>query len=116
MLETGLEAISYNINRKNNNLRFFEFGKTYSTNEIGHYKEEEHLCLYATGQTHEDEWNEKGKQFDLFNIKGLVTAVLTVAGIKNISFSKKENDKGISLDVYSGKNILGLSHIYCRNN
>ena len=74
MLETGLEAIGYNINRKNNNLRFFEFGKTYFTNEIGHYKEEEHLCLYVTGQTHEDEWNEKGKPFDFFDIKGLVEA------------------------------------------
>jgi phenylalanyl-tRNA synthetase beta chain len=107
MLETGLEAISYNINRKNNNLRFYEFGKTYFTNETGHYKEEEHLCLYVTGQTHEDEWNEKGKQFDFFDIKGLVTAVLTVAGIKNISFSKKEDNKGISLNIYSGKNCLG---------
>ena len=107
MLETGLEAISYNINRRNSNLLFFEFGKTYSTNEIGHYKEEEHLCLYATGQTHEDEWNEKGKQFDLFDIKGIAAALLTVAGMKNISFSKKENDKGISLNIYSGINNLG---------
>ena len=117
MLETGLEAIGYNLNRKNNNLRFFEFGKTYFTNEIGHYKEEEHLCLYATGQTHQDEWNEKGKVFDLFDIKGLANAVLTVAGIKNITFTKKEDDKGISLHVYSGKNNMGrLSPIYCRNN
>src|SRR6478735_7261275 len=30
MLETGLEILAYNINRKNNNLRFFEFGKKYS--------------------------------------------------------------------------------------
>ena len=29
MLETGLEILAYNINRKNSNLNFFEFGKTY---------------------------------------------------------------------------------------
>ena len=33
--------------------------------------------------------------------------LLTVAGINNISFSKKEDDRGISLHVYSGKNNLG---------
>ena len=31
LLETGLESISWNLNRKNNDLRFFEFGKTYQT-------------------------------------------------------------------------------------
>ena len=31
MLETGLEAIAHNLNRKSNDLRFFEFGKTYTT-------------------------------------------------------------------------------------
>ncbi|TKK68969.1 phenylalanine--tRNA ligase subunit beta [Ilyomonas limi] len=107
MLETGLEAIGYNLNRKNNNLRFFEFGKTYFTSELGHYKEEEHLCLYATGQTGEDEWNGKGKAFDFFDVKGFVAAVLTTAGIKHISFDKKESENSISLNVFSGKNNVG---------
>jgi len=107
MLETGLEAIGYNINRKNNNLHFFEFGKTYFSNEIGHYKEEEHLCLYITGQTHEDEWNEKGKSFDFFDIKGLIGAVILVAGVNNITFTKNEDNRGISLHVNSGKNNVG---------
>ena len=34
MLETGLEAIAHNLNRKNNDLRFFEFGKTYATDRF----------------------------------------------------------------------------------
>ncbi|MDE3143185.1 MAG: phenylalanine--tRNA ligase subunit beta, partial [Bacteroidota bacterium] len=54
MLETGLEIIAYNINRKNNNLQFFEFGKTYAGKEVGHYKEDEHLALYLTGSNHEE--------------------------------------------------------------
>lgn len=108
MLQTGLEAINYNLNRKNNNLRFFEFGKTYHTNGVGNYKEEEHLCLYATGNTHEDNWNEKGKPFNFFDIKGFTSAVLTVAGIKNISFTKNEDDNDASLDIYTGKNKLGV--------
>ena len=39
MLETGLEAVAYNLNRKNNDLQFFEFGKTYATSGIGKYNE-----------------------------------------------------------------------------
>ncbi len=39
MLETGLESVAYNLNRKNNDLQFFEFGKTYSTSEVGKYEE-----------------------------------------------------------------------------
>ncbi|HSU50681.1 MAG TPA: phenylalanine--tRNA ligase subunit beta, partial [Segetibacter sp.] len=50
MLETGLEMISYNINRKNKDLQFFEFGKTYHASGVGIYKERERLALYLTGQ------------------------------------------------------------------
>jgi phenylalanyl-tRNA synthetase beta chain len=59
MLHTALEVIAFNLNRKNNNLRLFEFGKTYSTTGVGMYNEVAHLCLYATGQVAENHW--KGK-------------------------------------------------------
>jgi phenylalanyl-tRNA synthetase beta chain len=107
MLETGLEAIGYNLNRKNNNLRFFEFGKTYFTRGNNDYKEKEHLCLYATGQTGEDEWNNKGKSVDIFDSKGFVSALLTVAGIKDVSFNNTEGDNSMSQAVFSGKNKVG---------
>ena len=35
MLETGLESVAYNLNRKNNDLKFFEFGKTYHSGGVG---------------------------------------------------------------------------------
>ncbi len=35
MLETGLESVAYNLNRKNSDIRFFEFGKTYHSYGIG---------------------------------------------------------------------------------
>src|SRR5678809_282236 len=49
MLETGLESIAHNLNRKNNDLKFFDFGKTYKTSGAGKFHETEHLCLYITG-------------------------------------------------------------------
>ncbi|HEX6427177.1 MAG TPA: phenylalanine--tRNA ligase subunit beta, partial [Niastella sp.] len=72
MLQTGLEAIAHNLNRKNNDLRFFEFGKTYSTSGAGKYSEHEHVCLYITGQVQEDAWKGKGTAADIFYLKGIV--------------------------------------------
>jgi len=82
MLETGLEAIAYNLNRKNNDLKFFDFGKTYSTSGSGKYHETEHLCLYITGNKHQDGWRAKTGRSDFYFLKGVVIALLRLLGIK----------------------------------
>ena len=46
MLPTGLESIAYNINRKNADLLFFEFGKIYAKIE-GKYIETENLAFIS---------------------------------------------------------------------
>ncbi|MFT3825586.1 MAG: phenylalanine--tRNA ligase subunit beta [Chitinophagaceae bacterium] len=81
MLHTGLEAVAYNLNRKNSNLRFFEFGKTYSTSGSGQYSEHVHLCLYVTGNLGEDLWKGKSTAADLYYIKGIVAAIQQLTGI-----------------------------------
>lgn len=81
MLETGLECIIHNLNRKNNNLRLFEFGKTYHTNGIGKYEEKEKLCLYVTGATREASWKSKESKSDFYYLKGLTESLLKSAGI-----------------------------------
>jgi phenylalanyl-tRNA synthetase beta chain len=106
MVETGLESISYNINRKNNNLQFFEFGKTYLTKGVGEYIEDEHLCLYITGSNHEAGWREKNKPQDFYKLKGLTQAVCELCGLNNIRFENTGED-GTVLDVYHGKTWLG---------
>ena len=106
MIETGLESVSYNINRRNTNLQFFEYGKTYFTKGVGEYIEDEHLTLYITGANHEDSWREKSNQQDFYRLKGMVTAVLGLCGLNNISFEKSE-EAGLVLDVFYGKKLLG---------
>jgi len=92
LLETGLESISYNINRKNSNLLFFEFGKTYSTSGIGKYAEENHLCLYVTGNLNDDSWKMKAQGADFFYLKGLCNQILRSLGI-NASFVTEKDDQ-----------------------
>ena len=86
MLETGLEAVAHNLNRKNLNLQFFEFGKTYHTSGPGHYNEQEHVCLYITGQVKEDSWKGKGYGVDLYYLKGIVARILQLTGITATSW------------------------------
>lgn len=106
MLETGLEAIAYNNNRRNHNLQLFEFGKTYHTTGPGKYQETEHLSIYLTGADHEDSWQAKSRQLDFFRIKGLTTAVLELCGLHNAQFAKSE-EEGLVLEVNYGLSTLG---------
>lgn len=81
MLETGLEAIVHNLNRKNKDLKFFEFGKTYTTTVSGKYIEPWHLCLYLTGKNGEDGWRNKSSPFDFYVLKGIIGNLLHSIGL-----------------------------------
>ena len=91
MLPTGLESVSYNLNRKNNNLLFFEFGKTYSITDKK-YKEKENLALYFSGNKNELNWSSPSKIIDIFFVKGIVESILSLTGIKNYQFNISENE------------------------
>jgi len=81
LLETGLETISWNLNRKNSDLLFFEFGKTYSSQEPGRYSEKNHCCLYMTGNRQPESWKGKPVPVDFYYLKGLCSAICNLAGI-----------------------------------
>ncbi len=81
MVETGLQCIGFNLNRKNNNLRLFEFGKTYSTHSPGKYNEAQHLTLYISGGS-EASWKQKTIPADLYLLKGITNAVLKQMGLQ----------------------------------
>jgi len=105
MLESGLETIAYNLNRKNNNLQLFEFGKTYQTKE-DRFIEEEHFSLFVTGNNHEQGWKSKVSQMDFFAMKGLATGILQYCGISNIKFELLPEDAA-TVSIYSEKQLLG---------
>jgi phenylalanyl-tRNA synthetase beta chain len=94
LLFSGLEAISYNINRKNTDLKLFEFGKTYHNYPSG-YEEKKHLTLFLTGNRNQETWTSGQKHTDFFLFKGYVTAVLERLGIQ------KTQNQPLTTDVYS---------------
>lgn len=81
MLPTALEVIAFNQNRKNHQLKFFEFGKTYTTSSVGAYEEKNHFCLYVTGNIEAANWKNKARDADIYFLKGIAEALLQLAGI-----------------------------------
>jgi len=103
MLFGGLESIAYNINRKQQNIRFFEFGKTYHKYESG-YQEEKHLALYISGFQNLNHWQIDDNKSDFFYLKAVVEALFLKSGITSYKTKPCKNDifsEGISL--YLGK-------------
>ncbi|HRI21409.1 MAG TPA: phenylalanine--tRNA ligase subunit beta, partial [Panacibacter sp.] len=108
MLETGLESLSYNINRRNSNLRFFEVGKTYLSEAAGTYKEEEHFVVYITGHNQHDGWREKSKPSDFFTAKGLVSSLLAICSITDVQFEPPvTEDNGVVHIIKTRNRNLG---------
>jgi phenylalanyl-tRNA synthetase beta chain len=91
MMETGLTSIAYNLNRKNNDLKFFEFGKTYIVNETGKYTEDNHLTVYVTGNKTAGSWKEKAEKADFYFIKAVFEKIIHVLGLKVDAYAQSEN-------------------------
>ena len=91
MMETGLTSIAYNLNRKNNDLKFFEFGKTYSVSEAGKYTEDNHLTIYITGNKTTDSWKSKGEKADFYFIKAVFEKIMNVLGLQADAYRSAEN-------------------------
>ena len=111
MLETGLETIAYNCNRRNNNLRLFEFGKTYATIGSGQYSETEHLCIYWSGLDTEAGWRVKSKEQDVLMAKGIVQAVASLTGLPSIQWIVEGNESATLVAVVGGTAIATLLHV-----
>lgn len=91
LLFTGLEAVSFNINRKRQDLKLLEFGKTYH-NYGAERKEQKHLALWVVGNKNSKSWKLKEEPADFFYLKSVVTTILNRLGIDNLKTSPVKND------------------------
>lgn len=113
MLETALESIAYNLNRKNGNIRFFEFGKTYATAAPGVYQETEHLSLFLSGTGYKDAWRDKSKTADFYMAKGFVASLFKIAGVDDFRLGepKIENDGQYYPVKAGGKEVGRIANV-----
>ena len=80
LLFSGLEVVAFNSNRRQPDLKLFEFGKSYH-NFPGGREEHKHLTLLLSGKQNAENWFQQQQNTTFFNLKGNVEAVLSRLGI-----------------------------------
>ena len=83
LLFSGLENIAYNQNRKNADIKFYEFGKTYHKTAEGNI-ENQHLQILISGRMQAENWNTSDDKADFYFIKEKVEHILNRLGIKKV--------------------------------
>ncbi len=109
MLESGLEVLQYNLNRKNENLFLFEWGKVYKTIETG-YREDFQLALWMTGNIQEADWQKPAQKTDSFFGKGIIQNMLQKSGIGK-GVSEKLDENGRTIWSRKGKKLATLFEV-----
>jgi phenylalanyl-tRNA synthetase beta chain len=83
LIFSGLNAIKHNINRKNSDLKLFEFGKEYFLNKES-YIENEKLVIFIHGNKNKNNWNSKEVKSDFYFLKGIVKSITDKIGFSNL--------------------------------
>jgi phenylalanyl-tRNA synthetase beta chain len=103
LLFGGLEAVLYNSNRKNPDLKLYEFGNIYKytgtegeLTDLAGYNESRHLALFISGAFNNNVWNSKGRASDFYDIKAYVSRILERTGL-DLDISEYEE---IQDDIY----------------
>ena len=89
LLFGGLESISHNANRKNADLKFFEFGNCYHFNEekknpekvLAAYSEDYHLGLWVTGKRVTNSWAHPDENSSVYELKAYAENVFARLGL-----------------------------------
>lgn len=121
LLFGGMESIVRNANRKNPNLRFFEFGNCYHYNAERHtdddpiraYNEEMHLGLWLTGKRVQGSWAHADEQSSFYELHAYVQNIFARAGLQEGMVVKESSDadiftKGLAVKNRGGKLIALL--------
>jgi phenylalanyl-tRNA synthetase beta chain len=92
-----LEAIQFNNNRKNQDLRFFEVGKTYHrqgpSENLSSYEERKHLVMALYGKKFPASWNQPKSEFTFFSLKGIIERLLNNIGLANFQFTTDSDER-----------------------
>ena len=103
LLFGGLESIQHNVNRKRQNLRFFEFGNVYTftpekqndDDPMQAYKEQYHCGLWVTGKRVEGSWAHQNEDSTFYELSAYVENILRRIGVKPGMIVRKKSENGI---------------------
>ena len=121
LLFGGLENIKRNLNRKIEDLRFFEFGNCYhydasklSDNHMTAYSEELHLGMWLAGKREHNSWIKENEKTSIYELKAHVENVFRRLGVQAQALNISENAESDLMSVtlkytaHNGKYIAVL--------
>ena len=124
LLYGGLESIQHNVNRKRQNLRFFEFGNVYTfdpakqndDDPMQAYKEQYHAALWVTGKRVEGSWAHQNEDSTFFELSAYVENILRRIGLKPGMTVRKKSENtifsaGITIENRGGKKLVEMGII-----
>ncbi len=99
LLFSALTAVGYNQNRKNGDLKVFEYGRSYNLLD-GQYVEKQLFGLAIAGRKDAEQWNNAGSNVSFYDIKAAVDGII-----------KRLKVEGIRVEEYAGNYFdFGLSY------
>lgn len=106
LLQPALESVAYNINRKNGDIKFYEFGKTYHLIE-GKYVERPRLLVLLSGAKQSEQWNQESSSVTFYNLKAAVDAIIKRLGLSGFQ-TTEVNDENFAygLKYFRGDKTL----------
>lgn len=120
LLHGALECVVYNQNRRQSDLKLFEFGKVYtrvpndaSPEPVAGYHEEKHLSILVTGRRMEENWNGTDHEADFFELKGFISGILSRLSIPNPAVQAIASGiylEGLSYQV-QGRELLKMGEL-----
>ena len=115
MIMSMLKIVSFNIRQGNSNLKLFELGKIFlsenSANSfVENISEKEELILAIVGNENPRQWGVTERKFDFFDIKGFVEELFTNIKLDRIKIEQLENEHNI-YDENSAKIIIDKKEI-----
>jgi phenylalanyl-tRNA synthetase beta chain len=106
VLVSGATSVLHNLNRQQNDLKLYEFGKTYR--KLGDdYEEKEYLTIFISGKDRLASWNQSEKQSDYYSIKASAHAVLDRMGVSGYQVSEDPDVRFLyGLRYHRGSNTI----------
>jgi phenylalanyl-tRNA synthetase beta chain len=91
MIYDGLETIVYNQNRKNSDVKLFEWGKTYFKTETK-FKEHSHLSIFISGSSVKENWDTSNTgEVNFYQLKGVVNTIMEKFGLNKFNLRVEES-------------------------
>jgi phenylalanyl-tRNA synthetase beta chain len=110
LIPCALLIVHKNINVGESDLHLFEIGNVFervgNSGKANDFKERYALSIILTGKPEYQNWNQKTKQVDFYDIKGVVENLLQKLRFINYKFECVE-ENNYSLNIVCGKNIIG---------